>query len=190
MKNSFKESHLSEIYGLLIIDVQERIINPIENKELIVSNIETLLEAYQLLGDKIYISEQNPSKLGTTLNNLIPKTNFEIFEKMNFSVAKDEKLIQALKNDKIKNLIICGFETHICIQQSVLDLLNQNLNIYIVTDAMSSRKYTDHNISIKRMISKGAILTTTESIIFEMCETASRQEFKAISNIIKKRSHK
>ena len=171
--------------ALLIMDVQAKIINPIKNKDLILENINKLLKAYEILGENIYISEQNPLKLGSTVEKLLPKTDFKVFEKMDFSIANNKQLNNELSINKIKQLIICGFETHICIQQSVLGFLKNNFKVYIAADSMSSRKTIDHDIAVKRMQSEGAILSTSEAIIFELCETSSRIEFKEISNIIK-----
>jgi len=171
--------------ALLIMDAQAKIMHPIKNKDLILENIYKLLKAYEILGENIYISEQNPIKLGSTAEKLLPKTDFKIFEKMDFSIANNQKLNNELSLKKIKQLIICGFETHICIQQSVLGFLKNNFKVYLAADSMSSRKIIDHDIAIKRMQSEGAILSTSESIIFELCETSSRTEFKDISNIIK-----
>ena len=171
--------------ALLIIDAQEKIINPIKNKFTIIKNIRSLLDAYEILGDYVYISEQNPKKLGKTIPDLLPKINFKLFEKVKFSLGYNANFKNDLDYKKITNLIVCGFETHICIQQSVLDFLHSKFKVYVVADAMASRNNFDHEIGLKRMISEGAIIATTESIIFELCETSSRKEFKSISNIIK-----
>ena len=184
MTNFIKQISQSET-ALLIMDAQEKIVHPIKNKNLILENIYKLVKAYEILGKNIYISEQNPLKLGTTVEKLLPKTNFKIFEKMEFSIAKNTKFNNELSSNNIKQLIICGFETHICILQSVLGFLKNNYKIYLVADSMSSRKIIDHDIAIERMKSEGAILSSSESIIFELCETSSRIEFKEISNIIK-----
>ena len=167
------------------MDAQAKIINPIKNRDLILENIYKLLKAYEILGENIYISEQNPLKLGSTVEKLLPKTDFKVFEKMDFSVVNNQQLNNELSINKIKQLIICGFETHICIQQSVLGFLKNNFKVYIAADSMSSRKTIDHDIAVKRMQSEGAIVSTSEAIIFELCETSSRIEFKNISNIIK-----
>ena len=179
-----KEISKSET-ALLIIDAQSRIMHPIKNKDLILKNIYKLLKVYEIFGENIYITEQNPLKLGSTVKELLPKTDFKIFEKMDFSIANNQKLNNELSLKKIKQLIICGFETHICIQQSVLGFLKNNFKVYLVVDAMTSRKVIDHDIAVERMRSEGATLGTSESIIFELCETSSRIEFKNISNIIK-----
>ena len=171
--------------ALLIMDAQAKIMNPIKNKDLILENIYKILKAYEILGENIYISEQNHLKLGSTVEKLLPKTDFKILKKMDFSIAYNQKLNDELSLKKIKQLIICGFETHICIQQSVLGFLKNNFKVYLVADAMSSRKVIDHDIGVERMKLEGATLATTESIIFELCETSSRIEFKDIINIIK-----
>ena len=173
-----------KVNALLMIDIQEKIIRPIFNKYLIIKNIKKLINAYQILDENIYVSEQNPLKLGATIPELLPKAGFKKIEKMEFSLANIKEFIKELKNKKITNLIICGIETHICIQQTVLDCLQKGFEVILISDAMSSRNRGDHEIALQRMIQTGAILTTTESIIFELCKTADRKEFKEIRNII------
>jgi len=173
-----------KVNALLIIDIQKKIIRPIFNKDSIIKNIKKLINAYQILEENIFVSEQNPLKLGVTIPELLPKKGFKKIEKMEFSLAKIQEFLKELKNKKITNLIVCGIETHICIQQTVLDCLQKGFEVILVSDAMSSRNRVDHEIALQRMIKKGAILTTTESIIFELCKTADRKEFKEIRNII------
>tara|TARA_Y100001970_G_scaffold23571_1_gene27756 strand:+ start:382 stop:957 length:576 start_codon:yes stop_codon:yes gene_type:complete len=171
--------------ALLIIDIQEKIIKPIKHKDLIIKNIKKLLDAYQILDKNIFLSEQNSLKLGKTIPELVPKVDFKKIEKMEFSLANNHNFKNELYKKKITNLIVCGIETHICIQQSVLDLLKKGFEVFLISDAMGSRGKLDHEISLKRMNNEGAILTTTESIIFELCKTSNRKEFKEIRNIIK-----
>ena len=186
MKDHKKSSDkLSPIVNaLLIIDFQEKIIRAIFNRDSITKNIKKLIDAYQILEENIFVSEQNPFKLGATVPELLPKTRFKKIEKMEFSLANIQDFLKELKNKKITNLIVCGIETHICIQQTVLDCLQKGFEVILVSDAMSSRNRVDHEIALQRMIHRGAILTTTESIIFELCKTADRKEFREIRNII------
>ena len=174
----------SQVNGLLIIDIQEKIIRPIFNKDLITRNIKKLINAYQILEENIFVSEQNSLKLGETIPELLPKVVFQKFEKMEFNLACKKEFLKELENKKITNLIVCGIETHICIQQTVLDLLQKGFEVILISDAMSSRNSIDHEIALQRMLQQGATLTTTESIIFELCKTANRKEFKEIRNII------
>ncbi len=173
-----------KVNALLIIDIQEKIIRPIFNQDSIIKNIKKLINAYQLLEENILVSEQNPLKLGTTIPELLPKAGFKKIEKMEFSLANIQEFLKEVKNKKITNLIVCGIETHICIQQTVLDCLQKGFEVILISDAMSSRNRVDHEIALQRMIQRGAILTTTESMIFELCKTADRKEFKEIRNII------
>ena len=173
-----------KINALVIVDIQEKIMRPIFNKDLITKNIKKLINAYQILEENIFVSEQNSLKLGTTIPELLPKGGFKKIEKMEFSLACRKEFLKEIENKKITNLIICGIETHICIQQTVLDFLQKGFEVLLISDAMGSRNSLDHKIALQRMIQKGAILTTTESIIFELCKTANRKEFKEIKNII------
>ena len=174
----------SKVNALLVIDVQEKIIRPISNKDSIIKNIKKLINAYQILEENIFISEQNPLKLGGTIPELLPQAEFRKFEKMEFNLARIKEFLMEIKNNKITTLIICGIETHICVQQTVLDCLQRKFEVILISDAMGSRNMVDHEIALQRMIQQGAILTTTESIIFELCKTADRKEFKEIRNII------
>ncbi|KGF90893.1 MULTISPECIES: hydrolase [Prochlorococcus] len=183
MKNSTNQI-LPKVNALVIIDIQEKIIKPIFNKGSIIKNVKKLINAYQILEENIIVSEQNPLKLGTTIPELLPKARFKKIEKMEFSLANRKEFLTELENKQITNLLVCGIETHICIQQTVIDCLQKGFEVIIISDAMSSRNRVDHDIALKRMIQRGAILTTTESIIFELCKTADREEFKEIKNII------
>ena len=174
----------SKVNALLIIDVQGKIIRPIFNKDSIIKNIKKLVNAYQILEENILVSEQNPLKLGATIPELLPNAGFKKFVKMEFSLANIQEFLEELKNKKITNLIVCGIETHICIQQTVLDCLKKGFEVFLISDSMGSRNRVDHEIALQRMTQKGAILTTTESIIFELCKTADRKEFKEIRKII------
>ena len=184
MSHSFKRK-FPITKALLLIDIQEKIIAPIKNKDSIIKNIQKLLKAYQILEEDIFVSEQNPLKLGNTIQNLLQKVSFNKIQKMDFSLASSKYLLDELNNKKITNLIVCGFETHICIQQSVLELLEKGYEVLVICDAMGSRNNFDHEISLQRMLQKGAIISTTESIIFEICKTSDRKEFREIRNIIK-----
>ena len=182
-ENSYDKKS-QKVNALLIIDIQEKIIRPIFNKDSIIKNIKKLIYAYQILEENIFVSEQNPLKLGSTIPELLPKAGFKKIEKMEFSLAKIQEFLKELEKKKITNLIVCGIETHICIQQTVLDCLQKGFEVILISDAMGSRNRVDHEIALQRMTQSGAILTTTESIIFELCKTADRKEFKEIRNII------
>ena len=186
MKNSsYKHQASINKSGLLIIDAQEKILRPINTSERIINNINKLIKVFQVLEGNIFVTEQNPSKLGQTISTLVKAKEYKVFQKMDFSIGNNESLLSELFSKKIKNIIICGFETHICVQQSVIDLLRTNFKTYIIADAIGSRNKLDHKIALERMVREGATIASTESIIFELCLTSSRKEFKEISSIIK-----
>ena len=152
----------SKVNALLIIDIQEKIIRPIFNKDSIIKNIKKLLNAYQILEENIFISEQNPLKLGVTIPELSPIAGFRKFEKMEFSLANIPEFLKELKNKKVSNLIVCGFETHICIQQTALECLQNGFKVILISDAMGSRNRVDHEIALQRM-TKSCLLYTSPS---------------------------
>ena len=171
--------------ALLIIDVQERLIKAIDKNDLIVRNIRKLILASNILKFDKFFTEQNPEKLGTTINTLLENEDIHVYTKMSFSCIACNDLIKSLEDKKIKNLVLCGIESHICVQQTAIDLMNKGFNIFIAIDAIGSRKSIDNYTAIRRLETSGAIATTCESIIFEWCITADRKEFKAISKLIR-----
>ncbi len=173
-------------YILMIIDVQEKLVKSLYNNQEMTMNIEKIIKAFDLLNLKIIYTEQNPHKLGKTLREIrVDEDNINLHEKMSFSAGKCNGVIDSLKKEEKSKIIICGLETHICVQQTCIDLIDLNFNIYIVADGVGSRKELDSKIALNRMEKYGAVITTTESVIFECCGTADRAEFKAISQIIK-----
>ena len=170
---------------LLIIDHQEKLIQKIDGNKLITFNIKRLIDSCILLNVEIAISEQNPSKLGGTSKEILPLKELMKFEKMEFSCLKNRTFTNYLNTKNIKNIILCGIESHICILQTSLDLLTNNFNVLIPRDAIGSRNNIDNETAFIRLTSSGAIPSTTESIICELCKDASRKEFKGISRILK-----
>ena len=177
-----RESHTS----LLVIDLQRKLINNIAHKDLIVWNTRKLIEATKILSMQIKSTEQNPNKLGPTITEIDDLLDEKPFSKMSFSCIECKGLIDGYISSSVDTILICGIETHVCVQQTALDLISEGFNVYIVIDAIGSRNILDHEIAIKRLAYAGAILSTTESAIFELCSTAQRPEFNKISSIIKK----
>ena len=179
----------SEGTCIIIMDLQERLITSIRDKEEVCWNTRRLLDAASLLNiDKEY-TEQNPQKLGKSLNFITERIKKNPHVKLSFSCATKNDLLEKLEVDRIKNIVLCGIESHICIQQTTIDFINIGFNVFLPIDAIGSRKQLDKEISLKRMEKIGAILTTTEATIFEWCETSEHKEFKQISNLAKENSY-
>ncbi|KGG12595.1 MULTISPECIES: isochorismatase family protein [Prochlorococcus] len=173
--------------ALIIIDVQEKLVTSIENKELIMWNINRLIDACKIFNMKIYVTEQNPEKLGKTIEQINKCLDFQAYKKMSFSSFHCKDLSRELKSNAFENIIICGIESHVCIMQSALDYINSGKNIFIPVDSIGSRRTIDHETSLQRLSMSGAIVTTTETAIFELCKSADFEDFKAVSSIIKRK---
>ena len=104
---------------------------------------------------------------------------------MSFSAWDQERLGILLNKNAVKNIILAGLEAHICVLQTALDLVEQGFNVYVPVDAISARRSIDKKWAIARLLRQEVIISTTEAIIFEICKTADRQEFKKLSMIIK-----
>lgn len=189
MDNSFKRN--SKILdrtktALLVIDIQEKILGVMQHPEAVISNTIKLIKGFKILGSPIYITEQYPRGLGSTNSDIAKELEgITPIQKMSFSCCGAENLFSDLKEKNIKQIAVCGIETHVCVQQTVLDLLENNFQVNILADAVSSRHKIDHETAIVRMQSQGAEITTTESALFEMLNISGTEEFKAISKIIK-----
>ncbi len=170
---------------LLIMDMQQKLINNIKGSQLLIFNIKKLIDACNLLNVRIAITEQNPLKLGTTLESILDNNEYPKFEKMEFSCSKNDKFINYIHKYEFKNIIVCGIESHICILQTSLDLLTKGWNILIPRDAIGSRSGIDNETAFLRLISSGAVASTTESLICELCKSSNRKEFRDISKILK-----
>ena len=170
---------------LLIVDVQQKLIKNIKDNQLLVFNIKKLIDTCNLLNVRIAITEQNPSKLGMTLESILDNHKYPIFEKMEFSCNTNQNFINYISKYDFKNIIVSGIESHICILQTSIDLLQKGLNILIPRDAIGSRNEIDNDTAFLRLILSGAVASTTESLICELCKTSSRKEFRDVSKILK-----
>ncbi len=170
---------------LLILDMQEKLIRNIKGNQILIFNIKKLIDSCNLLNVRIAITEQNPLKLGKTLKSILDTDEYPKFEKMEFSCSKNKSFTDYIKKYNFKNIIVCGIESHICILQTSIELLAEGFNILIPRDAIGSRTALDNETAFLRLILSGAVASTTESIICELCKTSSRKEFREFSKILK-----
>jgi len=177
--------------GLLVVDVQERLLGVQAEGERVVWNVRRLLDGAKMLGVQSAATEQYPEKLGGTVPELAERLSVPPASKLAFSCRTCDAIFSAWRTAGIHRVLVCGIETHVCVQQTVLDLLAAGFQVLVTADAVSSRFAIDHEIALRRMESSGALLTTTEAALFEWCGEAGTTEFKAISalakEVIKKR---
>jgi len=171
--------------ALLVVDVQERLIAVLPDHERISWNIRRLLDAANVLGLRAYATEQYPEKLGGTLAVLAERLETNTASKLSFSCGDCGEIFAEWRESGIQRVLVCGIETHVCVQQTVLDLLASGYQVNVAVDAVGARHAIDHEVALRRMEASGALLTTTESAFFEWCERAGTVEFKKISTLAK-----
>lgn len=175
-----------ETSALLIIDLQEKILPVIHNVDIVIENTIKLIKGFKTLNLPIYFTEQYPKGLGPTSSKILTELQgYNALQKMSFSCFGAEDLFNELRSRKLHQIVVSGVETHVCVQQTVLDLLSNDFQVNVVADAVSSRREFDFQIALERMRTLGAEITTTESILFELLEVCGTPEFKEISRIVK-----
>jgi isochorismate hydrolase len=172
--------------ALLIIDIQERILPVILNNQTVVDNTLKLIKGFKILSLPIYFTEQYPKGLGPTLQEIKNELgNLEPYNKMSFSCSGAGNLFEELKRKNLSQIVVCGIEAHVCVQQTALDLIENNFQVNLAADTVSSRKEIDYKIAVDRMRSAGCEITTTESILFEILNVCGTDQFKEISKLVK-----
>ncbi|MCH7516511.1 MAG: isochorismatase family protein [Bacteroidetes bacterium] len=172
--------------ALLIIDIQEKIICVINEYETVVENTIKLIKGFKALEIPIYYTEQYPKGLGPTVESIQNELEGnEAIQKLTFSCSGAGELFIELKKNGISQVAVCGVESHVCVQQTVLDLLANDFQVNLAVDAVSSRKVKDYEISLSRMRQYGADITTAEAILFELLNVSGTDTFKQISKIVK-----
>jgi nicotinamidase-related amidase len=167
---------------LCVVDIQARLLPAIPTSPQVVAMAGRLADAAALLGVRSVLTEQYPKGLGPTPPELAAKFP-PALSKMAFSCCGSEAFTQSLAAD-IEAVVLCGLETHVCIAQTALDLLARGLTVFVAVDAVGSRHPLDHEIALRRLESSGAILTTTEAVLFEWCRSAEHPQFQAVRKLV------
>ena len=173
----------------LFIDIQERLIPAMDEGETVVRRNVMLLEGLKVLGIPAVFLRQYPKGLGDIVPELREIAgDYVPFDKLAYSAMKDEIIaaeFDRLRQSGIKNVIVTGVESHVCVLQSCIDLAEAGFQPVLVTDCVTSRSAYDKKIALKRAVQESVLLTTAESILFELCVVAGTDEFKAISRLVK-----
>ena len=171
---------------ILLIDIQEKLVNMLE-KDTISSKAAKLLNAAGILEIPCIITEQYPKGLGPTVEELKLETTDKtvFFEKTAFSAMQESGFKEILRNYNRKNIIICGIEAHVCVYQTVSDLITEGYNVEIVQDITASRKETEFQTGMEKMKQLGANVTSLEIVLFELIKTSKHPHFKEIQGLIK-----
>jgi hypothetical protein len=170
--------------GLLVVDVQGKLVTLVPNYRRIVWNIRRLIDGADALGVAKAATEQYPQGLGPTVPELAAKFG-PLPGKTAFSCGECGDLFRGWDTRGVGKVLVAGIEAHVCVQQTVLDLLAHGFRVYLAVDAIGSRFDIDYQTALRRMDSAGATLTTTESALFEWCERSGTPQFKQISALVK-----
>ncbi len=175
-------------WHLLVIDIQAAFASHIENWDAVCTRSQIMIQAADRLGIPIIVTEQYPEKLGATvpeIKKVLPDT--PLFSKMAFSCLADPEVANRVTRETPVNLLLIGIETHVCVLQTALDALNNldGVTPYVIVDAVGSRKKQDREVALRRLEKEGAILTTSESVIFELLEQAGTEAFKKVLPLVK-----
>lgn len=171
---------------LVIIDVQQAFMEPVKKMKSVVKKTTILAQAANLLSLPIIVSEQYPKGLGHTVEPLASELgNHILFEKTTFSCMGQPGIQQVISSTNRQQVIIAGVETHVCVLQTALDLLEAGKEVFIVEDAVSSRNSNDKKIALARLAQSGAIITSTEAILLELIGDSRHEQFKSIQALIK-----
>ncbi len=172
--------------ALLVVDMQEKLLPKIMMAEEVIRNASFLVNAAKVLGVPVLGTEQYPKGLGPTVEPIRGMLT-KVWEKQTFSAVGEAGALDFLKSDARIKVVVVGIEAHICVMQTVLDLLNQGFHVFVCVDAVSSRYAIDVKIALKRMQQAGAILVTAEACVYEWLETAANPAFKEISALVQER---
>ncbi len=172
--------------ALLVIDVQEKLIPRILDADRVVRNIAFLIDACRLLEMPVLATEQYPRGLGSTVPELRERLP-ERPDKVAFSCVAIPAIVETLHREARPKVVLAGIESHVCVLQTALDLLAHNFRVYLPVDAISARYRIDHETALRRLELAGAILTTSEGVVFECTTTAAHPRFKQVSLLVQQR---
>ncbi len=174
---------------LVIIDVQTKLGAPMPTKVLnrVFSNVNLMLRSAQLLEVPVLVSEQYPSGLGETLPAISEHFSPAVqrFEKTCFSCAGAEGFMPALREARRSQVVLAGMEAHVCVLQTAMELLQQGFQVYVVEDAICSRKLENYQNALLRMKQCGVLVVSAESVLFEWLRDAKHEHFKAVQALLR-----
>ena len=181
---------------LVGIDFQEKLMPAMRNRDEVEASTVKLVKGCRILGVPVIMTQQYTKGLGSTVPSIAAALSepleeaagsekFQIIEKTSFSAVGEPAFVQALEKLGRKTVIIAGVEAHVCVQQTVIDLLDNGYTVFVANDCISSRNDTDKKYSQRRMNDAGAVGTTFEAILFELLKGAKEPGFKQISALVK-----
>ena len=173
---------------LVVVDIQEKLVKLVHEKDRVVSNSAVLIQVAQTLGIPILWCQQVPTAIGPTVQKLwglLTKAEIQSLDKTTFSCCGNEAFMHKIDQLKPQTAIVCGIESHVCVFQTVMDLIQHGLYVHVVADAVSSRTNENKQIGLHRMAKEGAVITSTEMLLFELLRDSKHPNFRELAKLIK-----
>jgi nicotinamidase-related amidase len=173
--------------ALAVIDVQESFRPHMDDFSALASRVALVTQAAQLLGVPVVVTEQYPKGLGRTVEEVraVLPEDFEPVEKTAFSSCGAQTFVSRLEEAGARQILLCGIEAHVCVNQTAHDLLALGLQVHVLTDCVSSRTAENRQVGLEKMMRSGALPSSTELALFELMRDARHEQFKAIQKLIK-----
>lgn len=173
--------------GLLLIDVQEKVFDQVERPKEVLIALQQICTGFRIMQLPILISEQYPQGLGKTICALKEcwEPNQTTLSKTTFSCMGDENIKKLVLSMAVSQWVVAGVEAHICVLQTVRDLINAKKEVVVLNDAISSRSIYDFSTAIAEMRDLGARISSTETVLFELLKDSKAPEFREISLLVK-----
>jgi nicotinamidase-related amidase len=172
--------------GLLVIDVQQKLMVRIPPAEVLTRNIAFLVDCARALDMPVQITEQYPRGLGPTVPELAQRLP-QRPDKVAFSCCAVPSVVEKFRSEARPKVLLTGIESHVCVLHTALDLLALDFRVFVAVDAVASRYAVDHEFALRRMQDAGCILTTAETAAFEWVGGADHPRFKQISTLVQER---
>jgi nicotinamidase-related amidase len=173
---------------VVVIDIQDKLLVKIPTAAGLVRNAGFVLDAAAALGVPVRATEQYPKGLGPTNAEIARRLPTRVPSKTAFSCCGAGTFLEELEMLRRPSVVLVGMETHVCVMQTALDLLEAGLHVFLPVDALAARGAVDHNTALSRLEQAGAVLTTAEAVAFEWVGDSSHPQFKAISALVIARS--
>jgi nicotinamidase-related amidase len=167
---------------LVAVDAQEAFRPAVRDFDDVVHNIGVLVQGARTLGVPVVVTEQYPRGLGHTVPEVAEHLDgVHPLEKTAFSAAR----ANGFNSGEREKALVCGIETHVCVLQTVEDLLERGMEVHVVADAVTSRTEANREVGLRRMEKDGATITSVETALFELLGAAGGHEFKTVQGLIK-----
>jgi nicotinamidase-related amidase len=172
---------------LVVVDVQEAFRKAIPDFAEVVSRISLAIRGFQVLGRPIVVTEQYPKGLGRTAEELLLSMpdDASFIEKSTFSSYAETSFVSELEKFQAKQVVICGVETHVCVNQTAHDLLAAGYQVHLLADCVASRYHHDREAGLKKMFASGVITASMEMVLFELMRDSRHEKFKDVQALIK-----